>query len=85
MVLGYLTSINLSQVERVVNRPSGFEASQGKFRHKFYEETKKNYHYKKNPNLQRKFCNRQMCCKIVTVLQQNANKSVISKLQLNCN
>ena len=42
-------------------------------------------YYKKNSDLQLKFCNGQICCKTVTVLQQNANESVISKLQLNHN
>ena len=42
-------------------------------------------YYKKNPDLQRKFCNGQIYCKTVTDLQQNANKSMISKLQLDCN
>ena len=37
-------------------------------------------YYKKNSDLQHKFCNGQICCKIVSVLQPNANESVISKL-----
>ena len=46
---------------------------------------KRKFIYKKNPDLQRKFCNGQIYCKIVTNLQQNANESLISKLQLDCN
>ena len=43
------------------------------------------HHYKKNPDLQRKFCNEQIYCKMITDLQRNYNENLISKLQLTCN